>query len=149
MTAAQADDPFVAEYRPLLFREGDVVAYTGTAPSRRRWFAGTTGHLLTGGWNTVWVSVSGHGKPVRMPTKQLHRVEPAPKPAPAVPPLPTGAAVEYVGTAPSVHRVFAGDTGVVINRRSKAGWAYVRPPHGLHTLPIKTRHLRVVQEAAR
>lgn len=143
-TADLLTDVFAPEYRPLLFREGDVVSYSGAAPSRLRWFAGTTGHLLTGGWNTVWVSVSGHGKPVRMPTRQLRRVEQAPKPAVPEPPLPTGAAVEYVGTAPSVQRVFAGDTGVVINRRSKPGWAYVKPPHGLHTLPIKTRHLRMV-----
>ncbi|WIE81256.1 hypothetical protein [Curtobacterium sp. MCSS17_016] len=84
-----------------------------------------------------------------MLTRQLRRVEQAPKPAAPEPPLPTGAAVEYVGTAPSVRRVFGGDSGVVINRRSKPGWAYVSPPHGLHTLPIKTRHLRVVGEAVR
>jgi hypothetical protein len=142
-------EPFRPDYRPLLFREGDIVEYVGTSPSKVEKFAGYPAHVISGGWFTVYVSAAAYRRMLPVPGRHLRLVEPAAKPPQPAAPIPPGTLVEYAGTAPSILRVFAGDAGVVINRRTKPGWAYVRPPHGLYTLPIKTRHLRLVEGPTR
>ncbi|WIB65272.1 hypothetical protein [Curtobacterium sp. MCBD17_040] len=137
--------PFAPDYRPLLFREGDTVEYVGTSPSKQEKFAGYPAHVLAGGWLTVYVSAAAYGRMLPVPARHLRLLQPAPKPAPPAARFPPRARVEYVGAAPSLLRVFAGEPGVLINRRTKPGWVYVMPPHGLHTLPVKTRHLRAVE----
>ena len=142
-------EPFRPDYRPLLFREGDVVEYVGTSPSKVEKFAGQPAYVLSGGWLNIYVSAAAYGRMLAVPARHLRLMEPAPKPPQPERPIPPGTLVEYAGTAPSLHRVFAGDAGVVINRRTKPGWAYVSPPHGLHTLPIKTKHLRLTEGPTR
>jgi hypothetical protein len=52
----------------------------------------------------------------------------------------TGDWVEYIGTAPSKLRTFAGKPTYVVH----GGWNTVYVSGWLHTIPVKTRHLRFV-----